>query len=116
MGNPQSNQLTGGEAMVRMLQLHGVKHIFGLCGDTSLPLYDALYRIGRDITHVLTRDERSAAYVADAYARVTINPIVARRIGPWRAGRSCHGAPERRTQKIYALARSRPTSRTRRKS
>jgi acetolactate synthase I/II/III large subunit len=65
------NQLSGAEAFVRMLQLHGVRHIFGLCGDTSLPLYDALYRLDHGITHVLTRDERSAAYMADAYARVT---------------------------------------------
>src|SRR5690242_19975450 len=49
------NRLSGAEAFVRMLQGHGVKHIFGLCGDTSLPLYD----------------ERSAAYMADGYARVS---------------------------------------------
>ena len=65
------NELSGAEAFVRMLQLHGVKHIFGLCGDTSLPFYDALYRLDHGITHVLTRDERSAAYMADGYARVT---------------------------------------------
>ena len=65
------NRLSGAEAFVRMLQLHGVRHIFGLCGDTSLPLYDALFRLDHSITHVLTRDERSAAYMADAYARVT---------------------------------------------
>jgi acetolactate synthase I/II/III large subunit len=65
------NRLSGAEALVRMLQLHGVRHIFGLCGDTSLPLYDALFRLDHGITHVLTRDERSAAYMADAYARVT---------------------------------------------
>lgn len=65
------NQLNGAEAFVRMLQLHGVTHVFGLCGDTSLPLYDALARLDHGITHVLTRDERSAAYMADCYARVT---------------------------------------------
>ncbi len=65
------NQLSGAEAFVRMLQLQGVKHIFGLCGDTSLPFYDALARLDHGITHVLTRDERCAAYMADAYARVT---------------------------------------------
>lgn len=65
------NELSGAEAFVRMLQLHGVRHIFGLCGDTSLPFYDALYRLDHGITHVLTRDERSAAYMADGYARVT---------------------------------------------
>lgn len=61
----------GAEAFVRMLQLHGVRHVFGVCGDTSLPYYDALHRLDHGITHVLCRDERSAGYMADAYARVT---------------------------------------------
>jgi acetolactate synthase-1/2/3 large subunit len=64
------------EAVVRMLDLYGVRHVFGLCGDTSLPFYDALYRLKHSITHVLTRDERSAAYMADGYARVSGRPGV----------------------------------------
>lgn len=63
--------IRGAEALVRMLQLHGVRHIFGLCGDTSLPFYDALHRLDHGMQHILTRDERSAAYMADGYARVT---------------------------------------------
>jgi len=63
--------MNGAEAVVRMLELHGVTHVFGLCGDTSLPLYDALYCGGGSITHSLTRDERSAADMADSYARAT---------------------------------------------
>lgn len=63
--------MTGADAAVRTLQAHGVRHIFGLCGDTSLPFYDALCRLDHGMDHVLTRDERSAAYMADAYARVT---------------------------------------------
>jgi acetolactate synthase-1/2/3 large subunit len=70
------NTLSGAEAMVRMLQAHGVRHIFGLCGDTTLPFYDALYRLDHGITHLLTRDERHAAYMADGYARVTGRPGV----------------------------------------
>ncbi len=70
------DQFNGAEAAVRMLQLNGVKHIFGLCGDTSLPFYDALYKMEHGMTHVLTRDERSAAYMADGYARVTGKPGV----------------------------------------
>jgi len=65
------NQMSGAEAVVTMLQRYGVRHVFGLCGDTSLPIYDAFYRLDHGITHVLTRDERSAGYMADAYARVT---------------------------------------------
>ena len=74
MANDQTNTFTGAEAMVRMLEAHGVRHIFGLCGDTTLPFYDALYQLDHGMTHILTRDERSAAYMADGYARVTGRP------------------------------------------
>ena len=63
--------MTGAEAVVEMLKSHGVEVVFGLCGDTSLPLYDALARLPHGIKHVLTRDERHAAYMADGYARVS---------------------------------------------
>lgn len=69
------NAMSGAEAVVTQLAGHGVQHIFGLCGDTSLPFYDALARLSHGMTHILTRDERSAGYMADGYARVT------RRIG-----------------------------------
>ena len=62
--------LTGAEAVVEMLKAHGVEVVFGLCGDTSLPLYDAMARLG-SLKHVLTRDERHAAYMADGYARLS---------------------------------------------
>src|SRR5688500_18290888 len=62
--------MNGAEAVVEMLRAHGVEVLFGLCGDTSLPLYDALARLGSP-KHILTRDERHAAYMADGYARVT---------------------------------------------
>ena len=76
MSMTKQNHMTGAEAMVRMLQAYGVEHIFGLCGDTTLPFYDALARLDHGITHFLTRDERHAAYMADGYARVTGKPGV----------------------------------------
>jgi acetolactate synthase I/II/III large subunit len=66
----ENTTLTGADAVVEMLKAHGVEVIFGLCGDTSLPLYDALARLG-SIKHILTRDERHAAYMADGYARLS---------------------------------------------
>lgn len=66
-----NDKVTGAEAAVLTLVDHDVTHVFGLCGDTSLPFYDALARLNHGITHILARDERSAAYMADAYARVT---------------------------------------------
>jgi len=62
--------------MVRMLEAHGVTDMFGLCGDTTLPFYDALARLDHPINHILTRDERHAGYMADGYARVTGKPGV----------------------------------------
>jgi acetolactate synthase-1/2/3 large subunit len=68
---PATGQIDAAEAVVHMLAAHDVTHIFGLCGDTSLPLYDALARLPHGMRHILTRDERSAAYMADGYARVS---------------------------------------------
>ena len=68
---PRAATLTGAEAVVEMLRMHEVEVVFGLCGDTSLPFYDALARLPHGMRHVLTRDERHAAYMADGYARIS---------------------------------------------
>ncbi|MDQ4045718.1 MAG: thiamine pyrophosphate-binding protein [Chloroflexota bacterium] len=61
--------MNGAELLVQTLRAHGVEHLFGLPGDTGMAFYDALYH-EPDITHVMTRDERSASFMADVYARV----------------------------------------------
>ncbi|UCG67087.1 MAG: hypothetical protein JSW12_08905 [Deltaproteobacteria bacterium] len=53
------------DAVVLMLETAGVEIIFGLCGDTSLPLYESLDQLQSQMKHLVTRDERSAAYLAD---------------------------------------------------
>ncbi len=63
--------MNAAEALVQMLSDTGVSHIFGLPGDTSMGLYEALYDRTDTIRHVMFRDERSAAFAADAYARFT---------------------------------------------
>jgi hypothetical protein len=45
--------------------------VFGLCGHTSLSYYEAFYDPQLNIKHLLTRDERLAGYIADAYARLS---------------------------------------------
>lgn len=61
----------GADALVETLVAHGVTTMFGVPGDTGVVLYDALHGRTDDIEHVLARDERHAASMADAYARVT---------------------------------------------
>ncbi len=68
--------MTGAQALVQMLVNYGVRYVFGVPGDTSLALYEALYEAAPQITHVLARDERSASFMADSYARLSHRPGV----------------------------------------
>ena len=61
----------GGALLAGLLAEHGVRHVFGVPGGQTLALYDAILDRDPDLRHVLVRDERSAAYAADGYARVT---------------------------------------------
>lgn len=62
------------QVLVELLKEYQVKYIFGVPGDTTMPLYDALYAARDEITHIMARDERSAAFMADAYARLSHKP------------------------------------------
>lgn len=64
-----SNEMTGGEALVRMLLAHGAGPMFGMGGFQLLPFYDAARRLG--LNHNLINDERCAVFAADAYAKVS---------------------------------------------
>ncbi len=66
----------GAERLLETLDAHGVEYVFGVCGDTSVGFYRAFERTDADIEHVLARDERSASYMADAYARFSGKPGV----------------------------------------
>jgi len=62
------------QVLVELLKEYGVEYIFGVPGDTSMAFYDALYAARGQITHIMARDERSAAFMADAYARLAYKP------------------------------------------
>ncbi|MEM2640064.1 MAG: thiamine pyrophosphate-binding protein [Candidatus Bathyarchaeia archaeon] len=62
------------EAIVKTLEKLGVEYIFGIPGSQTCPFYDALY--SSSIKHILVRHEQSAAYMADAYAKITGRPGV----------------------------------------
>jgi len=62
--------MKGAQILLHMLKLHEIKHVFGLPGETTLGLYREWLKCP-GITHILTHDERSAAFMAEAYAKVT---------------------------------------------
>jgi acetolactate synthase-1/2/3 large subunit len=72
--NRPSGRMLGGRALAEMLRLAGVGPMFGMGGFQLLPFYDAIHELG--LRHHLINDERTGAFAADAYARVTARPGV----------------------------------------
>jgi acetolactate synthase I/II/III large subunit len=64
-----ANEMTGGEALARMIKAHEGGPMFGMGGFQLLPFYDAARRLS--LTHHLINDERAAVFAADAYAKVS---------------------------------------------
>lgn len=64
-----SLNISGGEAIARMLQAFDSGPIFGMGGFQLLPFYDAARRLG--LAHHLINDERAGVFAADAYAKVS---------------------------------------------
>ena len=68
-GQQTGMEMTGGEALARMLRAFEVGPMFGMGGFQLLPFYDAVRRLG--LSHTLINDERAGVFAADAYAKVT---------------------------------------------
>ncbi|WP_420406083.1 thiamine pyrophosphate-binding protein [Nisaea sp.] len=67
--------MNGAQVILKMLELHGVSHVFGLPGETTIGWYKE-WRRHSNIEFVLTRDERTASFAAEAYAKITGRPCV----------------------------------------
>jgi len=65
----KSHKLRCADALVKILELKGVKFLFGHPGEQILPFYDAMRQ--SKIKHILMRHEQGAAHAADGYARAS---------------------------------------------
>ncbi|MBN9234842.1 MULTISPECIES: 5-guanidino-2-oxopentanoate decarboxylase [Phyllobacteriaceae] len=66
---------TVGEALIALLEAHGVDTVFGIPGVHTVELYRGLARSG--IRHITPRHEQGAGFMADGYARASGRPGVA---------------------------------------
>lgn len=67
--------MNGGEIIAKVLQNHGVKYLFTLCGGHISPIFVSAQNIG--IRVIDTRHEANAVFAADAVSRLTGVPGVA---------------------------------------
>ncbi|MFA9217011.1 MAG: thiamine pyrophosphate-binding protein, partial [Sphingomonadaceae bacterium] len=63
---------TGGQILVDALKIHGVDTAFGVPGESYLDVLDALH--DSDIRFIINRQEGGAAFMADAYGKMTGKP------------------------------------------
>jgi len=68
---PKQGLMTGSQAVVQSIIAEGVNLMFGYPGGAIMPVYDALYDVEQELTHVLARHEQGAVHAAQGYARAT---------------------------------------------
>src|SRR2546430_17550114 len=61
--------MTGAELLVRCLEREGVRYVFGIPGEETLDVNEALAR--SSIRFVPVRHEQAAAFMADVWGRLT---------------------------------------------
>ena len=65
---------SGGQLLIDALKVHGVDMAFGVPGESYLAALDALYDAREDIKFVSCRHEGGAAFMAEAYGKLTGRP------------------------------------------
>ena len=95
---------TGGQILVDALQVHGVDTAFGVPGESYLDVLDALH--DSDIRFVINRQEGGAAFMAEAYGKLTGKPgicFVTRGPGATNASIGVHTAYQDSTPMILFI-------------
>ena len=83
MSSKKHQFLTGGQAIIKLLEKEEIKYVFGLIGSATMELFDGLYN-NKKIKFIDVRDERTGTHMADGYARASnkVGVIVAGQNGP----------------------------------
>ena len=97
---------TGGEILVANLLAQGATHAFGVPGESYLAVLDALHDVADRLQFVVCRQEGGAAYMAEAYGKLTGRPgiaLVTRGPGATNAAVGIHTAAQDSTPMILLV-------------
>ena len=68
---------TGGQVLVKALELNGINTVFCVPGESYLGALDAFYDVRDSIRVITCRHERGASYAAEAHGKLTGEPGIA---------------------------------------
>ncbi|MGO9485651.1 MAG: thiamine pyrophosphate-binding protein [Rhodomicrobium sp.] len=100
---------TGGKILADQLRLHGARLIFGVPGESYLPVIDALYDMRGTMPFIACRQEGGAAMMAEAYGKLTGEPgicMVTRGPGATNASAGVHVARQDSTPMILFIGQA----------
>jgi len=95
MSHPVFPERNGGQILMQQLRIHGARRIFLIPGESYLPCIDALHEHADAMTPIVCRQESGAAYMAEAYGKLTGEPgicFVTRGPGATNASIGVHAA------------------------
>ncbi|PDT43391.1 MULTISPECIES: thiamine pyrophosphate-binding protein [Sinorhizobium] len=72
--NNEIKTRSGGQVLVDALRIHGVERAFGVPGESYLAVLDAFHDAEDAVEFVICRQEGGAAYMAEAYGKLTGRP------------------------------------------
>ncbi len=97
---------SGGTALVEALVAQGVSTVFGVPGESYLAVLDGLYGAKDSIKTVMARNEGGAAFMAEAYGKLTGEPgicMVTRGPGATNASIGVHTAMQNSTPMVLFI-------------
>ncbi len=96
----------GGQILVAALRVGGADRMFGVPGESALPIFDALYEPDSGIQFVVCRHEATASHMAEADGKMSGRPgicIVSRGPGAMHAAIGLHTAWQDSTPMILII-------------
>ncbi|MGZ9893653.1 thiamine pyrophosphate-binding protein [Bordetella bronchiseptica] len=106
MTTPALPERNGGQILMQQLRVHGARRVFMIPGESYLPCIDALNEHRGAIDAIVCRQESGAAYMAEAYGKLTGEPgicFVTRGPGATNASIGVHTAYQDSTPMILFI-------------
>jgi acetolactate synthase-1/2/3 large subunit len=102
----KTGQRNGGQILIAALRRNGADRMFGVPGESALPIFDALYEPDAGIRFIVCRHETTASHMAEADGKISGRPgicVVSRGPGAMQAALGLHTAWQDSTPMILIV-------------